>query len=169
MRRLCISFLVAALAVPVFAQGRGEVFEDPEGKYKVNLMGGWIGVVSKDGLGRFDVKVINGVNENGLLRIRRFTVDEATTPLIYAKRDEDQTLRFMPGYAKGTTEEFRGGVDGALVTYDYTVSGRAMLGRVYYIKVNPTTLFSLRFAGLRNVLGPIRNQTDTIARSIKGE
>jgi hypothetical protein len=44
-----------------------------------------------------------------------------------------------------------------------------MMGRAYYIKVNPTTIFSMRFTGLRKVLGPIRNNTDAMARSLKGQ
>ena len=165
--RIVVSMLM--MSVIALAQEGREQFIDPEGKYRLTLAPGWIGVVSKDGLDRIDVKIVYKVTENGALRIRRNVVEEGTKPLDFAKRDEEQTLRFLPGYAKGTTEAFSGGVDGALVTWDFTVSGRPMLGRAYYIRVNPTTIFSMRFVGLRSVLGPVRNETDAMARSLKGQ
>lgn len=163
--------VVVMLVISVFAlaQQRREVFEDPEGRYSLTLPPGWIGIVSKDGLDRVDVKIVYKVTENGALRIRRNVVEDGMKPMDFAKKDEEQTLRFLPGYAKGTTEVFSGGVDGALVTWDFTVSGRPMLGRAYYVRVNPTTIFSMRFVGLKNVLGPIRNETDSMARSLKGQ
>lgn len=155
--------------LPTHAQGRGELFEDPEGKYSLTLAAGWSAVISRDGLGRPDVKIVYRINENGTLKIRRFTIESNTDPLDYARQDEERTLRFMPGYAKGSIESFKGGVDGALVSFDYTVSGRPMLGRNYYLRVDPTTIYVLRFTGVRNILGPARNQTDAMARSFKGQ
>lgn len=170
MRLLSVALLFTVMSAAAFAQGQTrEVFDDPEGKYTLTLAPGWTGIVSRDGLGRVDVKIAYKVNEHGALRIRRVAVEEGLTPVEFAKRDEEQTLRFQPGYAKGSTEAFLGGVDGALVTYDYTISGRPMMGRVYYIKVNPTTIFSMRFTGLRSTLGPLRNHTDAMARSLKGQ
>jgi hypothetical protein len=161
--------LLLLMSLGTFAQEKRELFEDPEGKYTLALAPGWIGIVSKDGLGRVDVKIVYKVTENGALRIRRNVVEEGMPAMDFAKKDEEQTLRFLPGYAKGKTEVFRGGVDGALVSWDFTLSGRPMSGRVYYIKVSPTTIFSMRFTGLRNVLGPVRNETDAMARSLKGQ
>jgi hypothetical protein len=151
------------------AQVASEVFADPEGKYSLTLARGWSAVVSRDPLGRSDVKVVYNINEHGTLKIRRVTVEEGTEPLVYAKSDEEKTLRFHPGYDKGGIEPFRGGVDGALVSFDFMTGGKPMLGRVYYLRVNPTTIYVLRYTGLRNILGPIRNQTDQMARSFKGE
>lgn len=165
MIRLVPVFLLLAL----FLQGGGEVFEDPEGKYSLTLPTGWSGIVGRDGLGRPDVKVVYRVNEHGTLKIRRVAIEEGTEALAFARNDEQSTLRFQPGYAKGAIETFLGGVNGALVTYDYTSSGRAMMGRAYYVKANPTTIFVLRFTGVKNILGPLRNQTDAMARSLKGQ
>lgn len=45
--------LFAALLAPAaFAQSATEVFEDPDGKYTLNLPAGWLGIVNTDGLGR---------------------------------------------------------------------------------------------------------------------
>ncbi len=170
MRLVGVVFVVVVMGVVAFGQDRvTEVFEDPDGKYILTLAPGWSALVSRDGLNRLDVKIVYRINENGTLRIRRVTVEEGTTPMAFAKRDEEQTLRFQPGYAKGSTEAFLGGVDGALVSYDFTISGRPLIGRAYYIKVNPTTIFSMRFTGLRNILGPVRNHTDAMVRSLKGQ
>src|SRR6188508_1483485 len=118
MRLAGTLILVLMMSVVGFAQDdRKEVFEDPEGKYTLTLPPGWIGVVSKDGLNRVDVKIVYKVSEHGALRIRRFPVEETMKRVDFAKRDEEQTLRFLPGYAKGITEPFLGGVDGALVSW----------------------------------------------------
>ena len=163
IHQLAFGFLFALLSLQV----GGEVFEDPEGKYSLTLPTGWSAVVSKDALGRQDVKIVYRVNEHGTLKIRRATVESEIAPLAFARREEEHTLRFNPGYAKGKIEEFSG--DSALVSYDYTISGRPMMGRNYYLRVSPTTIFVLRFTGQRNILGPIRNQTDQMARSFKGQ
>jgi hypothetical protein len=163
--------MIAALALPweAGAQGRGgEVFEDPEGHYTLTLPSGWQAIVNRDGLGRPEVKIVYGVNENGLLRIRRQELAAADQTLDFATKDEAQSLRFLPGYAKGPIENFSGATAGALVSYDYTTSGRPMLGRNYYLRAAETTVYILRFTGSRNTLGPMRNQTDAIARSFKG-
>lgn len=167
---LCLLFGVIFFSAPdARAQSTPEVFEDPEGAYSLTLARGWSAVVSRDGLGRSDVKIVYNVNEHGTLKIRRAMVEEGVEPLEFAKGDEEKTLRFQPGYVKGSIENFRGGADGALVTYDYTVGGQPMLGRVYYLRANPTTIFVLRFTGRRHILGPIRNQTDQMARSFRGQ
>lgn len=167
-----LSLLLFAVCVKVgdaAAQAGGEVFEDPEGNYTLTLPRGWSAVVSRDGLGRPDVKIVYNINEHGTLKIRRATLEKETEPLEFAKDDEQRTLRFVPGYDKKSIERFGGGVDGALVAYDYINRGQPMLGRVYYLRVNPTTIYVLRFTGRPNILGPIRNQTDQMARSFRGK
>jgi hypothetical protein len=42
-----------------------------------------------------------------------------------------------------------------------------MLGRIYYLQADNRTIYTLRFSGLRDKLGRIRNQTDMMARSFK--
>jgi hypothetical protein len=42
-----------------------------------------------------------------------------------------------------------------------------MLGRTYYLQTDNRTIYALRFTGLRDKLGRIRNQTDLIARTFK--
>ena len=160
--------LIPAISTP--AQNKSEVFEDPDGKYKLTLSPGWQAVTSRDGLGRTQVEIVYNVRENGLLRIRRIAVEPGTKVMDLAKREE-QNLNFtQAGYAKSAIENFVvPGITAALVSYDFTVNGRPAMGINYYLLVNETTAYLLRFTGARNTLGPIRNQTDAIARSFKAQ
>ena len=133
----------------------------------MTLPAGWQVVTSRDGLGRPQVDIVYDVRESGLLKIRLISVEAGTKAMDIAKREEEQNLRFQPGYAKGGVENFAASVTAALVVYDYTNGGRPMIGRNYYLLVNDTTAYLLRFTGTRATLGPIRNQTDAIARSFK--
>ncbi len=170
--RVCLWMLLGGIwlagsILSAQAPSQGEVFEDPEGKYSLTLPAGWHVVTSRDGLGRSQVDIVYDVRERGLLKIRLISVEAGTKAMDIAKREEEQSLRFQPGYAKGGIENFAASVNGALVTYDFTNGGRPVIGRNYYLLVNETTAYLLRFTGTRNTLGPIRNQTDAIARSFK--
>jgi hypothetical protein len=110
------------------------------------------------------------VREDGALKVRRISVEPGTNAMDAAKREEDQTLRFRPGYSRGAVENFAAGYkSAALISYDYTQAGRPKMGRNYYIQVNETTVYALWFTGNRNTLGPLRAQTDAIARSFRAK
>jgi hypothetical protein len=146
----------------------GEVFENKEEGYALKLPPNWQAIVSEDGLGRRQVDIVyKGVREEGHLKIRRVQVESGTKAMETAKREEEQTLRFKPGYAKGPVEDFAAGYPAALITYDYTQAGRPKMGRAYFLLINETTVFSLRFEGNRPTMGPLRSQTDLIVRSFK--
>jgi hypothetical protein len=162
-----LSVMLVGFAISAQPQSRGEEFKDPEGKYSLTLPPGWQAIESRDGLGRLQVDIVYRVREDGSLRIRRITVEPGTKAIDVARREEEQSLRFRPGYAKGAIENFGASVNAALVSYDFTNAGRPMVGRNYYLLVNETTVYLLQFAGNRNIMGPIRNQTDAIARSFK--
>ena len=84
-----------------------------------------------------------------------------------ARRDVDQKLRFIPGFVEGREEKFSGRLNGVTVSYEYTQTGKPMIGRTYYLLADNRTVYALRFTGLRDQLAKIRNQTDLIARSFK--
>jgi hypothetical protein len=161
------------LFVSVFiasAVAQSEAFEDPEGKYTLNLPSGWLGVVSTDGLGRNEVNIVYKVRENGALKIRVAEVAPDTEPMNYAAQDEQERVRFAPSYDKISLEKFLlGGTRiGALLSYDYkNAAGQPFTGRVYYVRANEKTIYVLQFTGRRNILGTLRNQTDQIARSLQ--
>lgn len=169
--RFCSLFLSAFLfAAIAFAQSQTEVFDDPDGKYTVNLPAGWLGVVNTDGLGRNDVNIVYKVRENGALKIRVAEVASNTEPMDYAAQDERERIRFTPGYDKISTEKFLlgGSRIGALLSYDYkNTAEQPFTGRVYYVRMDEKTIYVLQFTGRRNILGTLRSHTDQIARSFK--
>ena len=162
--------LLSSLLLTPFVFAQSEVFEDPDGKYTLNLPNGWLGVVNTDGLGRNDVNIVYKVRENGALKIRVAEVDKGQDPMAYAAKDEQDRVRFAPSYDKISTEKFLlgGSRVGALLSYDYkNAAGQPFTGRVYYVPVDEKTIYVLQFTGRRNTLGTLRSHTDLIARSLK--
>ncbi|MCI0336567.1 MAG: hypothetical protein L0226_03245 [Acidobacteria bacterium] len=169
--RLILPFiLLFSLTATATAQ---EVFEDPDGQYTVTLPAGWIAVVNQDSLGRKDVNIVFKIRENGALKVRRVDDSESKLELIdYAKKDEEQTVRFLPAYDKLTLENFLlgGGKTGTLLSYDFkNAAGQPFTGRNYYLRSGEKIIYVLRFTGRKNTLGTLRNQTDAIARSFKAK
>jgi hypothetical protein len=166
---LLAALVCAILTAAVLPQSGSEPVEDPDGKFTLVLPNrGWQAILSRDqNTNRPQLDIIYRVREDGSLDVKQVAVEAATKTMDYAKRDE-QTLSFQaPGYAKISVETFGANAEGAVVTYDYTRGGRPMTGRRYYLRANDTTIFVLRFTGNRNTLGPLRSQTDAIARSFK--
>jgi len=110
---------------------------------------------------------VYGDRLDGYLTIRKEIVDAGTTPSQLARSDQDQKLRFLPGFVPGKDEPFNGRLDGVTSSYEYVRSGKTMLGRIYYLQADNRTIYVLRFTGLGDKLGRIRNQTDQIARTFK--
>jgi len=170
--RFCSLLLLSVIlyAPGAFTQSSTELFEDPEGKYSVNLPAGWLGVVNTDGLGRKDVNIVYKVRENGALKVRVAEVAANTDLMEYAGKDEQDRVRFAPSYDKLSLEKFliNGNRTGALLSYDYkNAQGQPFTGRVYYLRMDEKTIYVLQFTGRRNTLGSLRSHTDQIARSFK--
>ena len=110
---------------------------------------------------------VYGDRLDGFLTIRKEIVDAGTTASELARRDQDQKLRFLPGFVEGKEERFNGRLDGVTISYEFVRTGKPMLGRTYYLQADPRTIYALRFTGLRDKLSRIRNQTDLIARTFK--
>ena len=110
---------------------------------------------------------VNGDRLDGYLQIRKEIVDVGTTPSDLAQRDQDQKLRYIPGFIEGKQEPFSGRLNGVTASYEFTKAGKPMMGRIYYLLADNRTIYALRFTGLRDKLARIRNQTDSIARSFK--
>jgi hypothetical protein len=110
---------------------------------------------------------VYGDRTQGYLRIRKEALDEGLAVKDFAIRDQDQKVRFLPGYVDGKIEPFTGRLTGWTASYEYTQAGKQMGGRTYYLQAGARTVYALRFTGLRDKLSRIRNQTDQIARSFK--
>jgi len=168
--RFCSLLFLSVFLVGAGAFAQSEVFDDPDGKYTLNLPNGWLGVVNTDGLGRNEVNIVYKVRENGALKIRVAEVAPDAELMDYAAQDERERVRFAPSYDKISLEKFLlGGTrTGALLSYDYkNASGQPFTGRVYYVRANEKTIYVLQFTGRRNILGTLRSHTDLIARSLK--
>ena len=124
-------------------------------------------VISEPDEAHEHAEFVYGDRLEGYLQIRREVVDAGTTPSDLSRRDMDQKLRFLPGFVEGKEEPFKGRLNGVTASYEFVRTAKPMMGRIYYLQVDNRTIYALRFTGLRDKLGRIRNQTDLIARSFK--
>jgi hypothetical protein len=126
----------------------------------------WRAIVEPDAAHE-NPEFVFGDRLDGYLTIRKEVVDAGTTPSEFAQRDQDLKLRFLPGFVQGKQDPFNGRLDGVTMSYEFVRTGKAMIGRTYYLQADNRTIYALRFTGLRDKLNRIRNQTDLIARTFK--
>ena len=115
-----------------------------------------------------NVEYVYGDRSAGYLEIRKMSVkaDDMMADMIAG---EEEKLKFLQGYVAGKEENFAGNLRGTAFNYEFIRSGRNMSGRFYFLKVNPTTVYVLRFTAQKEKLMTIRNQTDSIARTFEVE
>ncbi len=154
--------IVAGLFVTVSAFAQNKTFSDPNVDYTFEIPEeNWI-MTNKSP----NVEYVYGDKKDGHFEVRKLTV-KAGTMMADVIRDEEQKLQFLPGYVAGKEENFQGVFDGRVFNFEYVRSSRNMSGRYYFLKANETTVYVLRFAGNRDKLRSIRNETDLIARTFK--
>lgn len=167
MRRIAIFVLVlvglmgsAALAQQVYTTDKIDYsFELPSATWRV--------IAEPDAVHEH-TEFVYGDRLEGYLQIRKEVVDAGVTPAELARRDQDQKLRFLPGFVEGKQEPaFKGRLEGVTISYEFVKTGKPMIGRIYYLQADNRTIYALRFSGLRDRLSRIRNQTDLIARTFK--
>jgi hypothetical protein len=108
---------------------------------------------------------VYGDRSDGYLRVRKESMEAGLTVSEFARRDQEQKVRYLPGYINGKEERFAGRLNGVTMSYEFTQAGKPMEGRTYYLQADSHTIYALRFTGARDKLGRIRNQTDIIGRS----
>ncbi len=113
-----------------------------------------------------NVEYVYGYKKDGHLEVRNAKVKPKT---LFGDivREEEPALQFLPGYVAGKEENFSGSYDGRVFNYEYVRSGRPMSGRIYFLKTDDATVYTLRFTGQKDKLRSIRNETDSIARTFK--
>jgi hypothetical protein len=152
------SALMAAAQVP---------YENENVDYTLELpSAAWRAITQPDATHEH-AEFVFGDRLEGYLQIRKEVVEAGVTPSELARRDQDQKLRFMPGFVEGKEEKFSGRLEGITISYEFVRTGKPMMGRIYYLQADNRTIYALRFSGLRDRLARIRNQTDLIARSFK--
>jgi hypothetical protein len=165
MKALAFSLVVLALMISaVVAQ---QTYTNDKVEYTFDIPSPtWRAILEPDAAHPHP-EFVYGDRLDGYLTIRKEIVDAGTTPSQLARSDQDLKLQFLPGFVPGKEEPFNGRLDGVTTSYEYVRSGKTMLGRTYYLQADNRTIYALRFTGLRDKLGRIRNQTDVIARTFK--
>ena len=163
--RFSLLFLVALvflLSISVFAQK--ETFSDANVEYTFDLPESNWKMTVKPSATISNVEYVNGDRANGHFEVRKITVKSGEL-LSDTIRDEEQRLQFLSGYVAGKEEDFKGSLSGKVFNYEFIRSAHNMSGRFYFLKVDDTTVYVLRFDGLRDKLRSARNETDSIART----
>ena len=162
---LVFSLVVLALMVSVVSAQ--QTYSNDKVEYTFDLPSPtWHTIVDPDAAHEHP-EFVFGDRLDGYLTIRKEVVDAGTTASQLARSDQDLKLRFLPGFVPGKEEPFNGRLEGVTISYEYVRSGKTMIGRTYYLQADNRTIYALRFTGLRDKLGRIRNQTDLIARTFK--
>lgn len=158
-----VLFAIIALSAAVVAQD--EVYSDPNVDFSFTFPDAkWRRTGDKPTSPASKVEFIYGDRMDGLLEVRRITVAPGKM-LAEVIEDEEQRERFKRGFVAGREENFNGRLRGTVVNYEYVASSRTFAGRAYFLQVNPSTVYILRFVGERDSLRSIRNQLDSIART----
>ena len=168
MRRMITFFaLVTLIAFAASIKAQNQVFTTDKLEYSIELPSATWQVISGRDAVHEHPEFVYGDRLDGYLRIRKETIDGNTTLPELARHVLDQKLRYLPGFVEGKEEKFDGRLDGATVSYEFTHTGKPMMGRIYFLQADSRTVYTLHFSGLRDKLARIRNQTDAIARSFK--
>lgn len=166
MKRIVI-FSVVLLALMISVASGQQSYSNDKVEYTFDIPSPtWRSILEPDAA-HPNPEFVYGDRLDGYLTIRKEVVDPGTTPAELARRDQDLTLRFLPGFVDGKEESFNGRLDGVTVAYEFVRTGKPMIGRIYYLQADNRTIYALRFTGLREKLTRIRNQTDLIARTFK--
>jgi len=167
MRRSIRLFAFFLLAIGSSTAAAQQLYSSDKVGYSLELPSAAWRVISEPDAAHEHTEFVYGDRLEGYLQIRKEAVDAGTTPSELARRDLDQKFRFLPGFVDGKEETFAGRLNGVTISYEFVKTGKPMMGRIYYLQADNRTIYALRFSGLRDKLGRIRNQTDLIARSFK--
>lgn len=155
--------LVLTFAVSAAAQTD---FSDPNVKYTFTLPSdSWKMTVAPSKVSP-NVEYVYEYKNNGHLEIRSHAVEENDLFGDVIKQEELR-LQFFKGYVAGKEENFAGSLSGRVFNFEFVRAGRNMSGRYYLLRSDDTTIYVLRFEGLKENLRSIRNETDSIARTFK--
>ncbi|MBC7901608.1 MAG: hypothetical protein H7070_16320 [Saprospiraceae bacterium] len=156
--------VVFSLAASFSAFAQGDSFSDPNVDYSFDIPDAKWKMTVKPSATIRNVEFVNVERNDGHLEVRKITIrpDDLTTDVI---KNEEQKLQFLPGYVAGKEENFGGFLKGTAFNFEFVRSGRPMIGRFYFLKADPNTIYVLRFTGYRDKLRSLQNQTDSIART----
>ena len=163
----CALALLALGATAAAAAAQEQPYTSETDEYAIELPSEVWKPVPRPDSERRHLEFVNGVRPDGYLRLRREVVEGDTKLQEFARAEADTKLRYQPGFVVGKDERFAGRLSGVVLNYEYTLAGKPMAGRVYYLQADGRTVYVLHFTGLRDKLQRIQNQTDAIARSFR--
>lgn len=166
MRKIIFLSLFLLLA-GVSAIAQVSTFSDQNTDYTFDLPEAAWKITSKPTLTSPNVEYVYGDRMDGLLEIRKLATEENELLSEVILRDQEQKLQFFLGFVAGKEEAFSGTLKGKVFNFEYTKAGKNMSGRYYYLRAETTTVYVLRFSGLKDKLRSLRPQTDFIARSFE--
>jgi hypothetical protein len=160
---LLFAMLVALTAATAIC-AQDETFSAPNVDYSFSLPDVKWKLTVKPSDTSPNVEYVYGDRNNGHLEVRKLVTrkDLLTSEAI---QDEEQKLQFLPGYVAGKEENFAGRYRGVIFNYEFVRAGRPMLGRIYFLRIDDTTIYAIRFSGMRDMMKSIQHQTDSIART----
>jgi hypothetical protein len=167
MKHVTAGLLLLLIVGSFFLAPAQDIYTTDQLDYTIELPSTVWRPVSGSDAAHEHAEFVNGERLEGYLQIRKEVVDAGTTAADLSRRDMEQKLRFLPGFVEGKEEKFSGRLNGVTVSYEFVRTAKPMMGRIYYLQADNRTVYALRFTGLREKLGRIRNQTDVIARSFK--
>ncbi len=146
------------------AYGQNVTFTHPDVDYSFSIPGETWRLTSRPSATSPNVEYVYGDRKNGHLEVRKLTVAKNAI-LTDVIEDEESKHQFLRGFVAGKEENFAGKLRGTVFNFEYVQDGRNMSGRHYFLRANDTTVYVLRFSGLKDTLRTIKNQTDSIART----
>jgi len=161
-------FVVALVAVSAsvsFAQS--VTFSDPDVDYTFTLPDARWKMTASPSASSSTHRYVFVDRNDAQLEVRKLSKSKNELLSEFIRNSEESKLQTLPGYIPGDEENFRGKLSGMIFNFEYVLSGRSMNGRFYYLEVNDTTVYLLRFTGSTSILKTIRNQTDSIARTFE--
>lgn len=168
--RLIFTLLLIITPLSINADAQTHTFTREGVEYVLDLPSPSWRVVS-----RVDVhehlEFVNGEDYSaGYLRLRKKLVKPDTTSEELFSEAEKWELQKLPGYVvcsggKGTV--FSGQLKGTVFSYEFVNQGRNMDGRIYYLRLDSRTFYTLHFTVASEKLPSLRDQMDSIARSFR--
>lgn len=161
---LLLTALIIFLSPSVGRAQTTQEFTDPDGKYKITLVGDWKPVSYSDAVGRAKLEFVYGDRSEGLLKITKEKLN-GVNAAGKAREEEENLKMYRAGFERASTEHFdAGALDGARFAFYSADGGRKTASAFYYLK-DGDYVWILRFTGRRGVIDTIRNVTDRMVRS----
>ena len=119
MRRLTIISAILMVGSLV-AFGQSQTYTNARAEYTLELPSAtWRVTVEPDGAHQH-TEFVYGDRSDGYLRIRKENLDPGLTVSEFARHDQEQKVRYLPGYINGKEERFAGRLNGVTMSYEFT-------------------------------------------------